>query len=527
MKKIVLFLIIIAIAIGAGYFVYKTFFAERDYNVIFFTLDTTRADYIDTGEGAKAKTPVLKEISRTSLVCKNAYTTIPITMPSHTSIFTGVFPYEAGVFNNGESYEGKHQTLAEIFKKRGYVTGAVISLGVLLKEHKLDKGFDYYIDDFSKAFPAYFLPANVVTKRGLKLLKKVKDKKFFLWLHYSDPHEPYAPPSFKKIVRIKLNNKVVKYFNLYDVIPLKIKLELNRGKNTLFFTQLKYLKLFMPFPLRIKNLKILEKDSNVKISFLNTKIFKRRNLLILNHKSFFELYSPKKQKITLSFSVKPNLPSSSKIMLYEREVEYMDNQIGKIIDYLKKNKLFEKTVLVFVGDHGEGLGEYHDNFGHIHFLRPQYTRVPLIIKFPNSSKKTITKNPVSTIDIVPTLLKYMRFKEKNLRISGTPILKSKSNRVIFSYTYRPESYFNGISILYKNHMFLKYTGMKIFEEFLDLTKNDGYTLSDNLIKDPRYLNEIKKMRKLAKIKLKEARRKKARGVFSEETKKILKSLGYL
>ncbi len=524
MKKIAIFFLFIAIVIGTGYFVYKAFFARRDYNVIIFTLDTTRADYIDTGDGAKAKTPVLKEISQTSLVCKNAYTTIPITMPSHTSIFTGIFPYEAGVFNNGESYEGKYPTLAEVFKKRGYITGAVISLGVLLKEHKLNKGFDYYIDDFSKAFPSYFLPGNVVTERGLKLLKGVKGKRFFLWLHYSDPHEPYAPPELKKIVKIKLNKKTVKKINLYDKSTLSIKILLKKGVNTISFSNIKRPEFFYDYPLIIRNIKI---NKGIKIEKVNTRDYPERKITLIKDNSIIKIFSLKDTKATISFSFEPNISDTGKIELYKKEVEYMDRQIGRIIDYLKINKLYKKTVLIFVGDHGEGLGEFKEHFGHIHFLRPQYTRVPLIIKFPNSSKKTIIKNPVSTIDIVPTLLKYMRFKEKNLKTSGMPILKSKSNRIIFSYTYRPESYFNGISILYKDHMFLKYTGVKNFEEFLDLTKNDGYILSDNLIKDPGYLNEIKKMRKLAEMELKEARRKKSRGVFSEETKKILKSLGYL
>ncbi len=517
---------VIMIFLLTVFMIYKVYFMERNYNVIIFTLDTTRADYIDTGQGAKAKTPVLKNIAKNSIVCKNAYTVIPITMPSHTSIFTGRLPYETGVFNNGENYEKQLPTLAEIFKKKGYETGAVISLGVLLKEHKLNKGFDYYSDDFSSAFPSYFLNAETITKRGLSLLKKFKTKKFFLWLHYSDPHEPYAPPYLKRMIHIWLNQKLIAIFNLYNVTPMTVKLDLNKGKNTIFLTRLKYLRGFLAYPLKIKDLKILAKEDTIKLNFYNTKIYNDKKLLLLNNKSYIEIFSPKKQTVTISFNMGPNLIESFKTKLYRKEVEYMDYKIGEIIGFLKKNKLYKKTVLIFVGDHGEGLGEYRGNFGHIHFLRPQYIKVPLFLKLP-SKKSMIVNNLVSTIDIAPTLLKYMRFKTKHLNFSGINIFKINSKRTIFSYTYRPESFFNGVSIIHNNFQFIKYKGAKSFEEFLDLNKSKGYVLSDNIINNVRYLNIIKKMKKTAILKLRKSKRRSQTGNFSEETKKILKSLGYL
>jgi membrane-anchored protein YejM (alkaline phosphatase superfamily) len=347
-----------------------------------------------------------------------------------------------------------------------------------------------------------------------------------LWLHYSDPHEPYAPPKYRRAVFIRLNNKIIKTFNLYDVTPITMNFTLKKGKNIITFTNLRYLKLFYSYPLRIENLKITKKKYDIKIKFRKSIYFIRRNLILLKDYSFFEITSPKKQDITLSFYVKPNLSIESKRILYKKEVEYMDKEIGKIITYLKKNGLYKKTVLIFVGDHGEGLGEYHGNFGHIHFLRPQYTKVPLIIKLP-SKKRKIINNLISTIDITPTLLKYMRFNNKNFKFSGQNILKVKKNRTIFSYTYRPESFFNGVSIIHNNLQFIKYKGTKSFEEFMDLNKSNGYVLSDNIINNLKYLNIIKKMKRLSIIKLKTNRRKSKRSNFSEETKKILKSLGYL
>ena len=179
-----------------------------------------------------------------------------------------------------------------------------------------------------------------------------------------------------------------------------------------------------------------------------------------------------------------------------------------------------------MGDHGEGLGEYKHHFGHIHFLRPQYIKVPLFFRFPGG-KRRIIRAPVSSVDIAPTLLEYMGFKEKNVKFSGIQVFKSKKDRIVFSYTYRPESYFNGISIIHNNFQFIKYKGLRNFEEFINLNKTNGYYLKDNIIESPIYLNRIKKIRKLADFELKNYKRKARRGKVSEKTKKILKSLGYL
>ena len=526
MKKFFLPLFLIILILISTYIIYNNFIKEREYNVIIFTLDTTRADYVDTGNGAKAKTPNLKSIALHSTVCENAYTTIPITMPAHTSIFTGKYPYEAGVFNNGENYEKNFPTLAEIFKKRGYTTGAVISLGVLLKEHKLNKGFDYYIDDFSKAFPSYFLRAETVTRRGLKLLKKFKGKKFFLWLHYSDPHEPYGPPQYKKIVSIKLNGEVIKSFNLFDTTPMELNIPLKKGENLLTFTNLKTSNFFMAYPLRIKNLETKAEKNKVKIKFKNIKVYRNRKLLVLNNISFIKIYSKTTQNIILTFNVKPNILAKTKKFLYKKEVEYMDKEIGKVLNYLKERKLLKDSILIFVGDHGEGLGEYQENFGHIHFLRPQYIRVPLFFKFPKGDRRIIT-TPISIIDIAPTLLKYLGFKENKIRYSGMSVFKSKRDRTILSYTYRPESYLNGVSIIHNKFQFIRYRGLKNFEEFIDLSTSSGFYDKDNKINDTKYLNMIKRLEKTSDTLMKVSQRKSKRGKLDEKTKKILKSLGYL
>ncbi len=524
-KYILIFSLIIIFII----LLYNNFLTKKDYNVLFFTLDTTRADYIDTGEGALAETPNIKEIAKESIVCKNAYTTIPITMPAHSSIFTGKYPFILNVFNNGEKYTSKYKTLAEIFKLHGYSTGAVISLGVLHRDFGLSRGFDFYFDDFTAYHPSYYLPANIVTERGLKLLEKLKNKKFFIWLHYSDPHEPYAPPSFRRTVKIFLNKKWVHHYNAYDVMKVSFYADLKKGKNILQFKNIRYLKFFLPYPLIIKNFEIKSGNSIIKeINFENIKTTKRKkSLIFLSRRSNIIIHSNKNQKVKITFKTRPNLSPKTKRFLYKKEVEYMDKEIGKIIKFLKENNLYKKTVIVFVGDHGEGLGEYHLNFGHIYYLRPQYTKVPLIMKFPGKKHRIIEKN-VSVIDIYRTLLDYFSFKEgKENRLSKNILKNYKGKRKLFMYTYKPESIHDGVSVLEENFQFIMYRGKKSFSEFIDLSKTNGYTLKDNFINAPEYFKIIKRMKKTALKEFKIAKRKKKQKRFSDKTKEILESLGYL
>jgi len=523
-KKIILSAIIILLILSVV-FVYKIFFGEREYNVLFLTLDTTRADHIDTGNGALAQTPIIKKIAANSTVCKNAYTVIPITMPSHTTIFTGKYPHETGVYNNGENYTEEFPTLAEIFKQKGYKTGAIVSLGVLMKEHKLNKGFDYYSDDFSSAVPNYFLTGNHITERGIAYLDKVKDKKFFLWLHYSDPHEPYGPPRFNRKVSVKFNDEIIKKFNIYDTMRINLDLELKEGKNIIAFKYRKYIRFFYNYSLIIKNLKV-SNEKKLKVSFIDMYSNEKRHIHKLKNSSYIEIESPDCRKVSMEFTVKPNLREKAKMVLYRKEVEYMDSQIGRVIEYLKLNNIYKNTIIVLVGDHGEGLGEYHRNFGHIHFLRPQYIRVPLIIKFPTKSRN-VFNNPISTVDIAPTLINYMRFKEKNLNYSGIDIIKKHKKKSVFAFTYKPESFYNGVTILNNDNQYIKYEGKESFEEFIDLKKTKGYIVKDNIINNKMYFKIIKKMRKFISLKFNKLSRKTKKSAMSEKTKNVLKSLGYL
>ncbi|MEM1181780.1 MAG: sulfatase-like hydrolase/transferase, partial [Acidobacteriota bacterium] len=173
--------------------------AER--SVLLMTLDTTRADRLGP-YGGEVPVPALSEIARTGVLYEQAYAVAPITMVAHTSLFTGLWPPQTGVRNNGIHAAGEDLvTLAERLRDEGYRTGAFVSAAVLEKRYGLDQGFDTYDDDLSSGLrrvPRMVpdRPAGATVDAALAWLEELADdERFFLWIHFYDPHAPYLPPS--------------------------------------------------------------------------------------------------------------------------------------------------------------------------------------------------------------------------------------------------------------------------------------------------------------------------------------------
>jgi arylsulfatase A-like enzyme/Flp pilus assembly protein TadD len=174
-------------------------------NLLLITLDTTRADRLGCYGHKPAETPTLDSLAARGTLFTDALSQAPLTLPSHCSIMTGRYPREHGVRDNGVNALGSTPpTLASIFKEHGYDTAAFVASFVLDSRFGLDRGFDTYSDDMGevtfKTQPLEWQQtADVVTDRALAWLEGKKDRPFFCWVHYYDPHQPYAPPpAFRK-----------------------------------------------------------------------------------------------------------------------------------------------------------------------------------------------------------------------------------------------------------------------------------------------------------------------------------------
>lgn len=276
--------------------------ALKDSNVILITLDTTRADHIGCYGNSGVKTPVIDALAHRGILFASAFTASPSTLPGHSSIHTGLYPYNHGARANGTFHlAAEKTTLAEVFKGGGYATGAFISAYVLDSRFGVDQGFDVYDDDLSKGVrygKTSFRerPAQYTLERASEYIDGVKDQKFFVWVHLFDAHAPYVPPE-----------------------PFRTEYEENP---------------------------------------------------------------------------------------YDGEIAYVDGELGKFFDHLKKTNVLDNTLIVLAADHGEGLGE-HGEFTHSLLIYDSTLHTPLIFAPPPGKAAEVGKvveKQASNVDIAPTLV---------------------------------------------------------------------------------------------------------------------------
>ncbi len=275
-------------------------------NLLVITLDTTRADVVGLYGGRGDITPNIDGLGRGGVVFRDCVTPVPLTLPSHCSIFTGRYPIAHLVRNNGTYVLPERETtLAEMFKGKGYATSAVIASFTVASKFGLKQGFDDYDEDLESGstFQTFNteIPADRVYEKFVKWLDGRPDRAFFSWLHFYDPHSPYA----------------------------------GHG---------------------------------------------------------------------------PSGPGTSNRDLYLGEVGYVDRYVGRVVEALKARGLYENTVIVIMGDHGEGFGE-HGEYGHGIFCYGETLLVPLIMHNPKLFPAgRVVEDRVCLIDVMPTILDVFGLK---------------------------------------------------------------------------------------------------------------------
>ena len=281
---------------------------ERPANLVLITLDTAGADELGCYGNTSAVTPHLDRIAGEGSLVERAVAVAPVTLPSHASLLTGLYPPRHGVRDNGDfRLPSGALTLAEHLAANGYSTAAAVGAYVLSADFGLDQGFETY--DEPRRSPAgpggggaprrteiLERPAGEVTDAALSLLDGLAEP-FFLWVHYFDPHVEYAPPE--------------------------------------------------PWASRFRD--------------------------------------------------RP----------YDGEIAYTDEQLGRLVEELRRREVLDETLLVVTADHGESLGE-HAETTHGLFVYDATQHVPLLLRFPDRIPAGgRTDRLVSGIDLAPTLLELL------------------------------------------------------------------------------------------------------------------------
>ncbi|MCD6454295.1 MAG: sulfatase-like hydrolase/transferase [Candidatus Aminicenantes bacterium] len=171
----------------------------RDFNVLVITIDTLRADHVSAiNPESPVKTEAIDSIAKKGALFTRAFAHAPLTLPSHTSIFTGLTPIAHGIHDNsGFVLSDSYTTMAEFLKTFNYSTGAFVSAFPLDSRYGLYQGFDVYDDRYGTGKKFQFFFAERRAEKTLSLVEKWLDEqkgKWFLWIHLFDPHQPYNPP---------------------------------------------------------------------------------------------------------------------------------------------------------------------------------------------------------------------------------------------------------------------------------------------------------------------------------------------
>jgi choline-sulfatase len=165
--------------------------ARERPNLILVSIDTLRADHV----GVRGLTPRLDALATKSVTFLSAWSQVPLTLPSHSSILTGLLPTHHGVRDN-LGYELRAETLAETFKKNGFATGGFVSATVLRHETGIARGFDVFDEPIPTGSGTAGLerPGSATVEKALAFVKGQATTPFFLFVHLYEPHTPYAAP---------------------------------------------------------------------------------------------------------------------------------------------------------------------------------------------------------------------------------------------------------------------------------------------------------------------------------------------
>ncbi|MCP4217264.1 MAG: sulfatase [bacterium] len=520
--------------------------------IFLITLDTVRADYFDYTPG-NTLTPHFAQLAAEGAYFENAYALTPITLPSHASMFYALPPHQLKIYNNGQIAKVTTPSVVQLLKSKGYDTGAVISLGVLKKDFGLHKGFDEYIENFNGY--SWAKTGEEVNRDAFALIKKLKKKgsKAFFWIHYSDPHEPYFPPSKEGNLRLEMAGQKIYSCPAAEFASVKVKLELPPGTHTLVLdTQLP---------------PVLKKFPTAKMSYIRYQGFsiethggsieyrlpedwsEKKDTTGLNYycdstRSEITIVNKGTTPLTslLSFNHNLTFDDATRTLFYKEEIRYLDDCFGKLVSFLKEREIYDNASFIVMGDHGEGLGEYGGHFGHIHYLNKLYNHVPLLISSPGL---TPGKRPeaASNLNIAPTLLDMAKIRKPPF-MPGVSLRKTFTPKRILLETYSPEAYFDAYSLIEFPWQVIFYPGRKTGKlEFFDL-KNDALgivNLNDeanrDLLKKARTgsagtASDAEKIKtqlihSLLKISRIITATKGKIGKSSKRHQEILKSLGYL
>ena len=377
-------------------------------NVILITMDTTRADHISCYGYYRKTTPNIDNLADESLLFKNAYSTASWTLPAHASIFTGLYPSKHGahgrmdvsLYDLGGKLNDKFITLAEVLQEKGYKTAGVIGGPYCSSHFGLAQGFNYYNEELH----------NIQSDLTHFMLYKIIGK----FVPLMDFAHLYGYSGARTAEQI--NNAVFDWLEDNHSHP--------------FFLFVNYFDPHGPFA-ALPPYNTLYEGKNKEI----IKTVGGKSAINYTKREWPFIQSVLKGDRALSEKEKAHFISQ-----YDGKIAYLDFHMGRLFQKLKSLEIFDKTMIIVTGDHGESFGE-HELVFHNLAVYDNLLKVPMVIKYPLSLKITgVVEYPVSLTDVMPEILKMIGYPAPDL-IQGTA-LSDKRRQGIIAENYRQKFFVN-------------------------------------------------------------------------------------
>jgi len=195
-------------------------------NLLWIVVDALRYDHLSCYGQKGFSTPAMDSLAKKGALFSRAYCSYPATLPSTASMFTSTYPIYHGIKTNAQVLPDSLLTIAEILRGHGYQTAAVVSNFILRKITNIGKGFEFYDDQLPQKEINRDMQerdANLTAQAAIQwLVQNGKKEKFFLFVHFQDPHGPYYPhpelmnlmPKNRKGIQLEIGDK-----DPQDMIP--------------------------------------------------------------------------------------------------------------------------------------------------------------------------------------------------------------------------------------------------------------------------------------------------------------------
>ena len=375
-------------------------------NVVLVLSDTNRLDHASPFSSAAAgRTPHVEGLAADGVRFTRAFTPVPISAPAYATLLTGRPPAEHGVLNNHQHLAASLPLLQERLKAAGYATAGVVGNPFCSAAHGFSRGFDYFWDDVA----SHGKEGEHLTRAALAWLDEHRDSPFFLFLAYMDAHTPFLSEAVPPSLRVHVNGELccelrAENAHLLNRIPLRLK----PGHNTV---TLRYLRAGGPAspadeasPLHVTEMRVADGRSDLhlgpgwrEVAGTSFRRMSNEALLEVRHDGGSAVDTE------LRFRAYRLYSDDEYRTFYQAGVRAFDAQLGRLLAYLKRHGLYDGSIVVFVSDHGEMLGE-RGAFGHVNDLYRQTLEIPLVVKAPGLPPGTVHDGAFGISDLHRLLL---------------------------------------------------------------------------------------------------------------------------